>query len=72
MDFASLLKTARAREKLSQSQAARKWDIALNSLQNWEQSRNAPSGPQLMKLLPIITPPAEPAAKPKPARKPKR
>ena len=64
MDFATTIKQARDRAGLSQLKAAAAWGVNLKNLQNWEQGVSAPSGPQLMKLLPFLTPP-EPAPKPK-------
>ena len=54
--LASLIKAARERASLSQSQAAEKWGVKLKTLQGWEQGRNYPSGKQLEPLLPLLFP----------------
>lgn len=41
-EFAKKLKAWRERQKLSQSQAAKKLNININTLQNWEIARTAP------------------------------
>jgi len=56
MDFAKLIKKARAKAKLSQSQAAEAWGVNLRSLQGWEIGASAPSGQNVAKLLPFILP----------------
>jgi len=56
MDFASLIKAARQRSGLSQSQAAAAWGIKLDALQGWEQGRNKPNAENLLKLLPTLQP----------------
>lgn len=56
MNLASLIREARERASLSQSQAAKEWGIPLPTIQAWEQGRNTPGGKHLAKLLPIIQP----------------
>lgn len=58
MNLASLIKEARTRADLSQSQAAKAWGIPLPTLRAWEQGVNIPGGKHLAKLLPLIQPPA--------------
>lgn len=41
--FAERIKAIRAREKLSQSEAAEAWGVNLRTLQQWENRRSAPS-----------------------------
>jgi len=43
-DLARKLKEARAHLKLSQSQAAKAWDIPLSTLQKWENDAATPRG----------------------------
>jgi len=54
MDFARLIKAARQRERLSQSQAAKKWDVPLRTLQAWEERTNQPGAKHIDKLLPKL------------------
>ena len=79
------IKEARRLAGLSQSQAAKAWDIPVRTLQTWEQSQASPRGLALKTLRSIIDPilnveastpsassvsPVE--ATPPPAPKPKR
>ena len=51
------LKAAREKLGLSQSQAAKSWDIPLKTLQKWEQNERTPRGfalAQLEKMLESI------------------
>ena len=57
MDFASLIKAARERAGLSQSQAAVELEVPLSTLQAWEQGKNKPNAENLLKLLPLLQQP---------------
>jgi len=59
--FAKLLKAARQRDSLSQSQAAKAWGLKLKNLQNWEQGLAHPAGSMLLELLPRLQPPPQEA-----------
>ena len=59
MDYAKLIKAARKKAGLSQSQAAKTWGVNVRSLQDWEIARKVPSGANVAKLLPFILPPAK-------------
>ena len=54
MDFANLIKKARQRASLSQSQAAKKWRVPLRTLQAWEEGTNQPGAKHIDKLLPLL------------------
>ncbi|MBW8782959.1 MAG: helix-turn-helix domain-containing protein [Verrucomicrobia bacterium] len=55
MNLATHLKAARARLGLSQSQAAKAWDVPLKSLQRWEQAESSmPRGEIILRLTPIL------------------
>jgi DNA-binding transcriptional regulator YiaG len=56
MDFAKLIKEARKREGLNQSEAAAAWGVNLRTLQGWEIGRRKPTGENVIKLLPHILP----------------
>lgn len=43
-EFAKLVRDWRERKGLSQSEAAERLDISVNTLQNWEIARNMPQG----------------------------
>lgn len=49
--LATKLKEARQKLGLSQSQAAKAWDIPIRSLQNWEQDQATPRGFALTALM---------------------
>lgn len=51
------LKDARARQGLSQSEAAKKWGVNLRTLQGWEVGRSYPIGKTLLRLMREIGPP---------------
>jgi len=69
MDFASLIKAARERDGLSQSQAASVWGVSLKTLQAWEQGVNVPGGQNVAKLLPFILPSSPDTASRKSSKK---
>jgi DNA-binding transcriptional regulator YiaG len=50
-ELASKLKEAREKLGLSQSQAAKAWDIPLSTLQHWEQDERTPRGLALRLLM---------------------
>ena len=52
--FAKQLQKARQRLGLSQSQAAKEWDVPLKTLQQWEQGVALPRGSTLLRLLPLL------------------
>lgn len=56
LDWSRLILAAREDQKLTQSQAAKKWKIPLNTLQTWEQGIRAPGAKHMEKLLPILLP----------------
>lgn len=59
-----MIKSARERAGLSQSQAAKAWDIPIGTLQAWEQGVRRPGGVHLAKLLPIIIPEVKEKSRP--------
>ena len=56
MNFADVFKTARPRLGLSQPKAARKWNVPLKALQNWEQGVRTPHAETLLRLFPVLFP----------------
>lgn len=54
MNLPNQIKNARTKAGISQSQAAKTWGVKLDTLQAWEQGRNAPRGLALKALLEII------------------
>ncbi len=70
MDLASLIKAARLKAKLSQSQACAAWGVPLKTLQNWEQGLRQPSAEHIVRVLPYIIGELPPL-NPKPRRKKK-
>ena len=54
MSLATEIKEARARLGLSQSQAAKAWNIPLKTLQKWEQGIRMPQGLSLPMLRQIL------------------
>ena len=53
---ASQFKAARERLGLSQSEAAKQWEVPLKTLQSWEQGSRFPRGRTLQRLWPILFP----------------
>lgn len=56
MNLASLIKSARESAGLSQSQAAKAWNITLKTLQSWEQGVRRPGAAHFAQVLDIIAP----------------
>ena len=56
MTFAREFKTARHRLGLGQGDAARKWNVPLKALQNWEQGVRTPRAQTLLRLLSVLFP----------------
>jgi DNA-binding transcriptional regulator YiaG len=63
--FAKKLREARKRLGLSQSIAAKKWQVPLKNLQNWEQGIVLPTGTTLLRLLPLLSAPKSSTSTPK-------
>ncbi|PTX93364.1 hypothetical protein DB345_17300 [Spartobacteria bacterium LR76] len=53
--IADRIKEARRKLKLSQSQAAKEWQISTRTLQEWEQGRHEPQGLALAALESILS-----------------
>ena len=62
MELSTEIKEARAKLGLSQSQAAKVWEVPVQTLQKWEQGINKPRGLALKMLRSILD--AATAAKP--------
>ncbi|MBC8012338.1 MAG: helix-turn-helix transcriptional regulator [Burkholderiales bacterium] len=54
--LATMIKAARERLGLSQSEAAEAWSVPLKTLQKWEQATRSPRGETLARLWPILFP----------------
>ena len=54
VDLSTEIKDARAKLGLSQSQAAKAWEVPVQTLQNWEHGRNKPRGFALKHLRSIL------------------
>ena len=54
MELSTEIKDARRKLGLSQSQAAKAWDIPLSTLQDWEQGQHKPRGLALKTLRTIL------------------